>query len=129
MKNVEKILADHLIDNNIDNVFRGSEKRPSEFIPVTSVFVIHFGTQRPRSFLSGGKGDQHQVPEVQVMVRSDPENEEESRDLVYDIYDILRDAEIDDVDFVKVQSGPLRLGADDDDIYRWTINVEINFIS
>lgn len=123
---VEKIVADYLVDEGFENVFRGSEKEPSEFIPSDSIFVLLFSNPRPQSFLSGGKGPQIHTPEVQVMIRSAPYEEEVSKTMVLDAYDALRDSQPTGVDFIKVGSGPLRLGADSNGVYRWTINLEVS---
>ena len=128
---VEENIRQILMDDGIENVFRGSEKPPSTYIPQTAVFVMQFGGETPESRLSGGKGVQHHVWDVQILVRSGPEDEELSRDTAVQAYDVLRDADLnDDGDgggWIRVETPPLRLGADQDDIYRWSINIKVHF--
>lgn len=126
--NIEKIITDYLTSKGHENVFRGSEKQPSEHVPQDAIFVMHYDADAPESFLNGTTGgEQLHNWQVQILVRSKPQEEEASRDRAYNIADDLRDSKPSGLSYVKLSSGPLRLGADDDDIYRWSININCHF--
>lgn len=123
MRDYSVIIKDYLDSNGISNVFAGSEKPASAHIPQDSVFCAEYGGAQPES--SFGTSVQIHRIDLQVLVRSEMDGEQTSKTLANDIYDLLRNASPTGTLIIRPKSTPIRLGVDEDGVYRFTVNVTV----
>ena len=123
MRDYPQIVKELLEENDISNVFKGTEKPQSAFIPHNSVFVAQYGGFQPDSMMATSE-QIHQIT-VQIMVRSLPEDEQGSQTLANSIYDIVRNASPEGTMVIRPNAPPIRLSIDDTDRYRFSINITI----
>ena len=125
MIDVEKKIRQHLIDAGVENVFTGTEKNTSPGVNQQSVFVAMYGG-RPTEFTLND-GPRYHRTRVQLLVRSKPREEEPSKHLALEVYDLLAFSSPEGLVQTKAMQTPVRLGADNNDVFRWSINIEVDW--
>lgn len=123
MRRYDDIIRDFLISEGYTNVFRGTEKPTSTYIPDDSIFVAVRGGQAPTSQFSDTE-QLHNIT-VQVMVRSKPGEEDEVTDLANDLYDTLRNADPTGTLVIRPLAAPIRLSIDGSDRYKFSLNLSV----
>ena len=125
--NPEQTLKAALEQSGYQNVFRGEQKQPSEHIPAEAIFVMVFGGEQPDFTMN--EGASYNRTSIQIMVRSSPQDEEGSKDRAFDIYHDMKFTAPGDSVLLRPDAPPIRLGKDDDDIYRWSINFRMDWMA
>lgn len=124
MEDYSQIIRDHLVSEGFSNVFAGTEKPPNQYIPQASIFCAEYGGGQPESMF--GTSEQIHTILVQIMVRSDPDDEQGALNTARQVYDSIRNTTPGGVMVVRPNAPPIRLGVDEDRIYRFTINISIS---
>lgn len=123
MRNYAEIIRQHLITEGLTSVYRGTEKPKSSYIPHKAIFVAQYGGFQPDSKM--GSAEQIHRISVQVLIRSDPGEEDEAQATANAVYDALRNASPAGTMVVQPNAMPIRLSIDDTDRYRFTVNVTV----
>jgi len=124
MRDYPEIVRQHLISEGLSNVFRGTEKPSNAYIPDDSIFVAQYGGFQPQSEF-GSTEQIHQIS-IQVLVRSNPGEEDTVQTTANDVYDALRNASPTGTMVIQPNSPPLRLSIDDSDRYKFSINCTVS---
>ena len=123
MRDYPTIIRQFLIDNSFTNVFTGTEKPSSSYIPDQSIFVASYGGSQPESMF--GTTEQIHQTSIQIMVRGNPNEESTVQILADDVYDILRNAQPTGTLVIRPNAPPIRLSIDDSDRYKFSVNFTV----
>lgn len=107
------------------NIFVGVEQPQGGGVPHQAIFCSEYPGPAPISYLGAGALD-YWRKNVQVLVRSHPGQQKEGLVIVRAALLLLHKAELTGyVQCLAQQSGPMPLGRDDTEHYRWSLNVQL----